>query len=316
MHYVEPETLPEFLTMVLAMQTKITADGTGGEVHNFNITKGIVMADIVTDVNAAIVLERSWHSLAGVSQAKNEFWQTQLAVAKHVLREAGQDMKVDVAPAYHTMTDWGYVLIGTEELSYPNEDADWVLRWNAFVTKYNTYSAGTAPIEAFLVNRGFVIATINTNMGLGEAARDAALVAIGQSYAKEEGMQENMIIPYDKIGMLIDKLFILHKGRERGLIDYGIFTSNAAPKEHLQKSGVNPLHNKSLTKIVLPGELKSLVGWELHVFTGTATTGAYRTLLPFGTLPMEDGDSTITIYNPHTTEIAYVTAKVWQASRR
>ncbi len=314
MQVKEEKTLADRLKRELAIQTKVTTDGVSGELHAFNILKGINLANNVTLIGNAITAETSWHEFQFLGEEKNEIWQSKLEPVKHIIREIGADLKVDLAPLMTGMGAWGLTTVG-EEIEYPLEDSDWITLWNAIYTKYGTYGAGLAPIEMLLTTKGYVMATINTSMTVGEAAHDAAITAYNNAYIQKEAMEEDMIEPNRCDTLIIEKLKVLHSTDMRSFGKYGIKTTNAKTAKHQQDSTINPVTGKAFKHLVNPSILKSNVNWELHVFIGDNMDGDYIILPANGEINMGDGCSAIIIYNPHATLVAKVTMTVWQLKR-
>jgi hypothetical protein len=312
MKIVPAITLADIQKMTIKINAKVVLDGTGGELHDFLILKEIDLPTNITNIGIAIGHETNWKQYKYDAESKIAFYQKNLTLVESVIRGIGQDLKVDLSPDLRDIGLWGYNLDHEAELVYPTTDQEWIRLWNAVYLKYSSYGVGLAPIEKYVVSQGWVMATINTNMGLAETAKDDSIDMYNESYIEERAMTTAMVTPDADNTLIIDKLKVLHPNDFRDLGLYGIQTSNAAPKEHDQTSSILPSGHKTLASIVLPSVMKNLNNWDLQVFKGKDMTGSSRTLLANGTLPMGDGDSYSTVFNPDTTRLAKVGVEVWR----
>jgi hypothetical protein len=312
MKIVPAETLADILKMTTKAEAKIALDGVGGELHDFIILKEIDLPTNITNIGLAIGHETNWKHYKMEAEAKIAFYQKTLTFGEEVLRGIGQDLKVDLAPDYRDMGLWSYNIDHESEIVYPTENQEWIRLWNAVYLKYSSYGVGLAPIEKYVVSQGWVMDTINTNMGLAETAKDDSIDLYNLSYIEERAMTSAMVTPDADNTMIIDKLKVLHANDLRDLAYYGIQTSNAATKEHDQTSSILPSGSKVISNIVLPSILSNPNAWALNVFQGKTMTGTVRVLPANGQIPMGKGDSEITVANPDTMRVAKLKSVIWK----
>lgn len=312
MQIVEEKYLADRRKREIKIRDKVLADGVGGELHAFIPSKSIDLDDNITAIELAITKEILWKNNVLFAENKNEFYHSKMEFVKTVIRGIGSDLKVDINSGITGMGLWGFTTEGSDEIDYPTEERQWLDLWNAIYEKYDSYPPGTAPIEHYIVSQHWVMTTINDEMILAEGAHDDAIEFYLQSYIAKEAMEAAMVEPDRCDGLIIEKLKVLHPNDMRSLGLYLIKTSNAKTSKHIQVSKIDPVSGKVISNLVKPGVLESLVGWDLHVFQGKTTTGTYRTLTALGKLPIGDGQTESTIFNPNETEVAKVKSEIWR----
>ncbi|MEI6815502.1 MAG: hypothetical protein WCL14_02740 [Bacteroidota bacterium] len=286
-----PTTTTGRITLSKAIKEKVTADGVGGECAKFIIAQNIDVDADVTNAEAALVHEIASAKLFRLGEKNNAEAHVVFDKINTVSRAISQELKNLNAPNYINGNDWGFDFSASGAAHFPTTQADQITLFQAINTHYLTFAAGTASIEPLLVKRGWVMATLTTQLTGAVTQKNDSKQNFRDSESETAARNEDMSIPEINIHKFANFLHSRHQDDARTLGDYGFDTSDAPTKERDQISTIDMASEKQLDHIVLNSIMTSMVNIDLMVYNGQTTDSPGEKLPAYGELAMGKGYS-------------------------
>ena len=295
-----PETFEQQRTLLKLVRNKHIADGANSVIAALLIEKEI---DLDADDKAGSKAEK--HDASQklfMCNAENyvEMRDLKFNPVMERTRSQVQFMKSFYKPNVHKLGDWGITVDGTGKINYPPEFAKLVVIIRAIKTKHDSYSAGTSPLNPFLIQHNIDLKADALAVDDAEKS-EAAQLDLRRDAELETQQKNNFWNPVvQHLRDIGDYLMKLYKGEQKKLGDHGYTVDDSPRKPKLRKSTVKPGAKITTVGIVLGSALTNIGETLLHIYKGKTTTGTPIVVNPTEKLGMTKGFSAITVVNPST----------------
>lgn len=298
---IYPESFLSQSELFLLINEKITNDGAASPLLPFLLEQDIVLAhDNNHRLNAA-GFEKERQKLARESE---NFRQQRNNLFKPVLKRTRgyfQFLKKFYRNNAKAISLWGAPITATGRIKYPARFLQLSAMTETLAAKHAAYAPGTSPLDAYLNQHGYSIATDQAAVGNAMARHH---LAEASSKASEHATQNrnntwNPVLGHMRsIGAF---LMALHKHNPKELGNYGFVVDHSprAPRQVVSK--VLLLSKKTLNAVIIGGTFKNTGPVPLTVYKGRTTSTAGTIISAGEMLTIAKGHSTITVVNHSST---------------
>jgi len=289
MEIVLPTSRQGLSNLYKGIKTKVLADGPTGECAGFIIAQSI---DVTFDYGKTLdsLVHEEGHGVKfRLGEKNNAQADAVFNLIETVCRGIGKELTSLYAPDRTHKIDYGFDISPTGASTFPTTQDDWKTLFTSINTQYLTFPVGTADIEPLLIKKGWVMATLVTN--LAAAVTQKLTAAQNHRDAKTETQSANadMATADINIHKFANFLHGRHDTDARALGDYSFDTSDAPQLEKDQISTAPIGSQRQIQHIIFGSIMTNMTADPLIVFKGNTMTGAGITIPGFGELAMTKG---------------------------
>jgi len=281
-----------------AIQTKVTADGTSGELVAFLAKNGIVIAD---DVAAGVTAAGYLANNLSLTKLGQKYCAQRDALVLPITIGLGgcfQFLKSYYKDDLKSLGDWDLTVTTSGKITLPIDVAGWTTLLTGFKAKNDSYiSPAVSPLLQYLVKKSISLGSYLTKLGAAATLETEMKTAKSDAGKEHNDMVNEWVLPLQHIKMIGAFLMKLYVGNEKTLGDYGFTIVDTAKVLKTRNIKIPFGFTKLKLKAKVGGAFINNGTETLWIYKGKIAAGVPIILLPGAKLIVPKGYSIFCVTN-------------------